>query len=199
MSENTNDREAFEVWAVNNGMHDFTRVSKTSDEYLRDPTHICWLSWQAAIEHKQSISPTETFQLHEIFGSIEECPPILESDSFIVKRVKEMAQLINSLSTNGWVSVPKENQLLENWLNINMPAGTEIGDPKWWAIRIRNVLSCEARIQKSNNTDADTIGLIASREIMDILENGDGHMNRSQLQAKIQCAVINAISHPKGE
>lgn len=52
---------------------------------------------------------TDSAQLYEIFSSIEECPPILETDSFIVKRVKEMAQLINSLYTNtdGWVSVPK--------------------------------------------------------------------------------------------
>lgn len=41
--------------------------------------------------------------------------------------------------------------------------------------------------------DADTIGLVVSREIMNILENGDGHTSRAQLQAKIQCAVIDAI------
>lgn len=42
--------------------------------------------------------PTKSHQLHEIFNSIEECPPFLESDSFIVRNVKNMAYLINMLS-----------------------------------------------------------------------------------------------------
>ena len=33
--------------------------------------------------------------------------------------------------------------LLEEWLNVNMPSGTIIGDPKWWAKKIRNVLGYE--------------------------------------------------------
>ena len=33
--------------------------------------------------------------------------------------------------------------LLEEWLIKNMPPATVIGDPKWWAKRIRNVLSYE--------------------------------------------------------
>lgn len=59
-----------------------------------------------------------------------------------------------------------------------------------WNDRVKGV--------SDTNKDADTIGLIASREIMDILENGDGHTSRAQLQAKIQCAVINAIFKTKG-
>lgn len=30
---------------------------------------------------------------------------------------------------------------LEDWLTINMPSGTFIGDPLWWARKIRNVLA----------------------------------------------------------
>ncbi len=33
--------------------------------------------------------------------------------------------------------------LIEEWLNVNMPSGTIIGDPKWWAKNIRKVLSYE--------------------------------------------------------
>ena len=65
----------------------------------------------------------------------------------------------------------------------------------------------KAQSQLSTNTDgwdkdADIIGLIASRSIMNILVDAGVILftsNKPQLQAKIQCAVINAISQPKVE
>lgn len=41
-------RIAFEAWASENGMHDFRRMEE-SGNYLRDPTHICWLAWQGCM------------------------------------------------------------------------------------------------------------------------------------------------------
>jgi len=38
---------------------------------------------------------------------------------------------------------------LEEWLVTNMPAGTVIGDPKWWARKINNVLGYLAAPQQA--------------------------------------------------
>lgn len=148
----------------------------------------------------RDINTDERMKILKVFGIIPADYAEFINESVMRQLLEKLCSQL-STNTDGWVSVPKENQLLENWLNINMPAGTEIGDPKWWAIRIRNVLSCEARSQKFTNKDADTIGLIASREIMNVLVDAGVILftsNKPQLQAKIQCAVINAISQPKG-
>ena len=38
---------------------------------------------------------------------------------------------------------PTKIDMFEDWLIRNMPAGTVIGEPTWWAKKIRNVLSYE--------------------------------------------------------
>jgi len=40
-------------------------------------------------------------------------------------------------------TVDEPQTLLEDWLKVNMPSGTEINDPMWWAKRIRIILNYE--------------------------------------------------------
>jgi hypothetical protein len=41
-------------------------------------------------------------------------------------------------------------ETLENWLSTNMPEGTVIGDPLWWARKIRNVIAYTSPISKES-------------------------------------------------
>jgi hypothetical protein len=47
-------------------------------------------------------------------------------------------------------------ETLEKWLSINMPAGTVIGDPLWWARKIRNVIAYTSPISKECEPVTDT-------------------------------------------
>jgi hypothetical protein len=44
---------------------------------------------------------------------------------------------------------------LEDYLSREMPAGTVIGDPKWWAGKIANLLASQENLIPSNSTELE--------------------------------------------
>lgn len=94
------NKAAFEVWYI--PRYEESCESKTCyGRYMG----IAWKAWQAALKlererqaSSEAKSHAEMLQIHEIVMSIDECPPILESDSYLVKAVKNMAYMINQTS-----------------------------------------------------------------------------------------------------
>lgn len=56
--------------------------------------------------------------------------------------IKAIDEVLSPISQN---EQQEEVASLEDWLTINMPSGTFIGDPLWWARKIRNVLAFTER------------------------------------------------------
>ena len=81
--------------------------------------------------------------------------PLLESE------MTDIVELCKKIIQSKVIEQPTPSQsdntgLLEEWLIENMPPATVIGDPKWWAKRIRNVLGYEnANLSKPQPTSQD--------------------------------------------
>lgn len=134
MTDEQKLRADFEAYCGRIGLY-FRRTSD-GERYVNKPTQDAWITWQAALSHASATTGPSRDRASKCPGGMEcsTCGCIFIGDESHGECGVCAANRREDIATAEECSVVGDD--FAAWLEHEMPAGTVIGDPKWWGKRI---------------------------------------------------------------